>query len=326
MKRILTGLQPSGELTLGNLIGSIAQMVAMQEEYDSFLFVADMHAITVTQDPKMLQERIIKNVALYLACGIDPKKNTIFLQHENPYHANLSWVLECNTYFGEASRMTQFKDKSAKKENVTVGLFTYPILMAADIILYDADYVPVGEDQRQHVEIARDIAERFNSKYGKTFTVPAPLIPKDGAKIMDLQNPTKKMSKSAENPKGVILLLDDPEVAKKKIMSAVTDSLSTVKYDPENQPGISNLITIYNCLTKKSIPEIEEEFKDANYGTFKKAVAEVVAALLTDIQAKYQKMIDEKIIDKVLDEGREKTKKLAEAKVKEVFEKVGLRR
>lgn len=326
MKRILTGLKPSGELTLGSYIGSIRQMVEMQEKYDSFLFVADLHALTVYQDPKELKDRIKKMVALYIACGINPSKNTIYLQSENMYHTNLAWILECNTYMGEASRMTQYKDKTSKGENVSVGLFTYPILMAADIILYDTDYVPVGVDQKQHVELARDLAGRFNHRYGDTFVIPEPIVPESGAKIMDLQNPTKKMSKSDETYKGVILLLDDPEVAKKKIMSAVTDSIGKIHYDVENQPGISNLMTIYHCFTNKSITEIEEEFRDANYGVFKREVAEVVASFLRDIQAKYHQILDEKIVDQALDDGKNKTMLIAQSKVKEVFEKVGLGR
>ena len=233
MKKILTGLQPSGELTIGNLIGSINQMKKYQDEYESYMFVPDLHSITVPQDPKLLHERIKKNIALYIACGIDPEKNTIYLQSDNLYHANLSWILECHTYIGEASRMTQFKDKSSKGENISVGLFTYPVLMASDILLYDADFVPVGVDQKQHVELARDIAIRFNNKYGQTFTVPECLMPKVGAKIMDLQEPTKKMSKSDETYKGVILLLDDEKTIRKKIMSAVTDSESKVYYDKD---------------------------------------------------------------------------------------------
>ena len=241
MKKILTGLQPSGELTIGNLIGGINQMVKYQDEYDSYIFVPDLHAITVPQDPTILHERIRKNIALYIACGINPDKNTIYLQSDNLYHANLSWILECNTYMGEASRMTQFKDKSSKGENISVGLFTYPILMASDILLYDADYVPVGVDQKQHVELARNLAERFNNRYGDTFIVPEPLVGKVGAKVYSLQNPTKKMSKSEDNPKGTIDLLDEPAVARKKIMSAVTDSLGVIRFDPENQPGLANL-------------------------------------------------------------------------------------
>ena len=228
MKKILTGLQPTGVITLGNYIGSIKQMVENQDKYDSYMFVADMHAITVPQDPKLLHKRIRELLALYLACGIDPTKNKIFLQSENEYHANVSWMLECNTYYGELSRMTQFKDKSLKNVNFTSGLLTYPILMAADILIYDIDYVPVGKDQKQHVELARDIAERFNKKYGEIFKKPEAMISENVRQINDLQDPTKKMSKSSENTKGTIFLLDDIEVTKKKIMSATTDSESII--------------------------------------------------------------------------------------------------
>ena len=326
MKRILTGLKPSGELTLGSLIGCINQMVKLQEEYDSFMFVPDMHAITVKQDPKMLRERIRKNVALYLACGVDPDKNTIYLQSENLYHANLSWVLECTTYMGEASRMTQYKDKSSKGENVTVGLFTYPILMAADILLYDADYVPVGIDQKQHVELARDIALRFNKTYGDTFKMPETMISDVGVKIMDLQEPTKKMSKSDETYKGVILLLDDEKTIRKKIMSAVTDSDNKIYYDKDNKPGVSNLLTIYSSLKNISIEEAEDYFKDYNYGNFKKEVADLVVSVLSNIQTKYNEIINGTILDDILDKGREKTCEIAKEKTLDVFRKVGLGR
>ena len=326
MKRILTGLQPSGELTLGNYIGGIKGTIERQDKYESFIFVPDMHAITVKQDRELLKERIKKNVALYLACGVDPEKNVIYLQSENLYHANLSWVLECNTYIGEASRMTQYKDKSSKGENVTVGLFTYPVLMAADILLYDSDYVPVGVDQKQHVELARNIAERFNKNYGETFVVPEPLIPKVGAKIMDLQNPTKKMSKSDDTYKGVILLLDEEKVIRKKIMSAVTDSESKVYYDPKNKPGISNLLTIYSSLKEINIKEAEEHFKDYNYGNLKKEVADLVVEKLLIIQDKYNKLINSPEIDKILDRGKEITNNIAKKKLEEVFNKVGLGR
>lgn len=324
MKRILTGLQPSGELTLGNYIGGIKQSINYQNEYDSFIFVPDMHAITVPQDSKLLKERIKKNVALYIACGIDPDKNTIYLQSDNLYHANLSWALECNTYIGEASRMTQFKDKSSKGENISVGLFTYPILMASDILLYDADYVPVGVDQKQHVELTRDIAIRFNNKYGETFKIPEPMIAKVGAKIMDLQEPTKKMSKSSDNPKGIILLLDDLEVARKKIMSAVTDSVGKINYDLENQPGISNLITIYSVLTNTKIEEVVDKFRDENYGTFKKAVADVVVSELSKIQTKYNEIMSSNLVDEVLESGKNKTVEIAKAKYEIVREKLGI--
>lgn len=326
MKRILTGLKPSGELTLGSLIGCINQMVKLQDEYDSFMFVPDMHAITVKQDPKMLRERIKKNVALYLACGVDPNKNTIYLQSENLYHANLSWVLECTTYMGEASRMTQYKDKSSKGENVTVGLFTYPILMAADILLYDADYVPVGIDQKQHVELARNIALRFNNTYGNTFKMPEPMMSEVGIKIMDLQDPTKKMSKSDETYKGVILLLDDEKIIRKKIMSAVTDSDNKIYYDKDNKPGVSNLLTIYSSLKNISIEEAEDYFKDYNYGNFKKEVADVVVSVLSNIQDKYNEIINSSMLDDILDKGREKTCEIAKEKTLDVFKKVGLGR
>lgn len=326
MKRILTGLKPSGELTLGSLIGCINQMVKLQDEYDSFMFVPDMHAITVKQDPKMLRERIRKNVALYLACGVDPDKNTIYLQSENLYHANLSWVLECTTYMGEASRMTQYKDKSSKGENVTVGLFTYPILMAADILLYDADYVPVGIDQKQHVELARDIALRFNKTYGDTFKMPEPMMSDVGVKIMDLQEPTKKMSKSDETYKGVILLLDDEKTIRKKIMSAVTDSDNKIYYDKDNKPGVSNLLTIYSSLKNISIEEAEDYFKNYNYGNFKKEVADLVVSVLSNIQTKYNEIINGTMLDDILDKGREKTCEIAKEKTLDVFRKVGLGR
>ena len=326
MKRILTGLQPTGVITLGNYVGAIRKMKQLQDEYDSFIFVADMHAITIPQDREQLPKNIRSLVALYLACGIDPKKNTIYIQSENIYHANVSWMLECNSYYGELSRMTQFKDKSRKNANFTVGLLTYPVLMAADIIIYDADYVPVGVDQKQHVELARDIAIRFNKKYGDTFKVPDFYYTDTEVKIMDLQDPTKKMSKSAENPKGVIKLLDDLDDVRKKIMKAATDSESIVRFDPENKPGVSNLMGIYASLTYKSMEEIEEEFKDQNYGTFKKAVADVVCAELEKIQTRYYEILNGTELDRILDEGREKTLAMAKEKYEMMKKKIGLYR
>ena len=326
MKRILTGLQPTGVITLGNYVGAIRKMKQLQDEYDSFIFVADMHAITIPQDREQLPKNIRSLVALYLACGIDPKKNTIYIQSENIYHANVSWMLECNSYYGELSRMTQFKDKSRKNANFTVGLLTYPVLMAADIIIYDADYVPVGVDQKQHVELARDIAIRFNKKYGDTFKVPDFYYTDTEVKIMDLQDPTKKMSKSAENPKGVIKLLDDIDDVRKKIMKAATDSESIVRFDPENKPGVSNLMGIYAALTYKSMEEIEEEFKDQNYGTFKKAVADVVCAELEKIQTRYYEILNGTELDRILDEGREKTLAMAKEKYEMMKKKIGLYR
>ena len=326
MKKVLTGLQPTGVITLGNYIGAIKQMVKYQEEYESYIFIADLHAITIEQDPKELKERVKSLVALYLACGIDEKKNTIFIQSENEYHANLSWLLECNAYFGELSRMHQFKEKSKNKENFTAGLFTYPVLMAADILLYDVDYVPVGIDQKQHVELARDLAERFNKKYGKTFKIPEPLMTESGTKIMDLVTPDKKMSKSNPNQKGVIRLLDDEKTIRKKIMGATTDSETIVKYDPENKPGISNLINIYISLTGLSIKEVEEKFKDKNYGEFKREVADVTVEKLTDIQNKYNKLINSDKLNKILDKGLENARSIACAKYMEAKEKIGLNR
>lgn len=326
MKRILTGLQPTGVITLGNYVGAIRKMKQLQDEYDSFIFVADMHAITIPQDREQLPKNIRSLVALYLACGIDPKKNTIYIQSENIYHANVSWMLECNSYYGELSRMTQFKDKSRKNANFTVGLLTYPVLMAADIIIYDADYVPVGVDQKQHVELARDIAIRFNKKYGDTFKVPDFYYTDTEVKIMDLQDPTKKMSKSAENPKGVIKLLDDLDDVRKKIMKAATDSESIVRFDPENKPGVSNLMGIYAALTYKSMEEIEEEFKGQNYGTFKKAVADVVCAELEKIQTRYYEILNGTELDRILDEGREKTLAMAKEKYEMMKKKIGLYR
>ena len=326
MKKILTGLKPTGDLTLGNYIGAIKQMLKYQDMYDSHIFIADMHSITIPQDPVELRERIRSLVNIYLACGIDPKKNKIFIQSENEYHANISWLLECSTYYGELSRMTQFKDKSKKNQNFTSGLLTYPVLMAADILAYDVDYVPVGIDQKQHVELARDIAERFNKKYGETFKMPQPLISKEGTKITDLQDPTKKMSKSAENKKGVILLLDDLDVIRKKIMSATTDSEMLVKYDPENKPGISNLINIYISLTGKSIEETEKEFEGSNYGTFKKAVADVVCEFVGGVQERYNALQNGTEVDKILDEGRDYMRPIAKAKFEDMRKKMGLGR
>lgn len=326
MKKLLTGLQPSGELTLGSLIGGISGSIKNQDLFDSYIFVPDMHAITVEQDPNLLRERIRKNVALYMAAGLDPKKNTFYIQSENLYHANLSWILECTTYIGEASRMTQFKEKSKNKENVSVGLFTYPILMASDILLYDADVVPTGIDQKQHVELARNLAERFNKKYGDTFKIPEPLIPKIGAKIKDLQDPTKKMSKSATNHKGIIYLLDDETTIRKKIMSAVTDSEGKVYFDEDKKPGISNLLTIYSYFKNISIKETEEYFKDYNYGNLKKEVADILVENLTKIQDKYNQIINSEELDKILDEGKRITNEYAKKKYEEIRKKVGLGR
>lgn len=326
MKKILTGLQPTGIITLGNYIGAIKQMAKYQDMYESYLFIADLHSITIPQDPNELSKNIRSLLALYLACGIDPKKNKIFIQSENLYHANISWLLECNTYYGELSRMTQFKDKSKKNANFTSGLLTYPVLMASDILIYDVDYVPVGIDQKQHVELARDIAIRFNKKFGETFKIPEPLMTTEGTKIMDLVDPTKKMSKSSDNPKGVIRILDEPEVIRKKIMSATTDSDTIIKFDPENKPGISNLINIYASLSNKKIDEVENLFANKKYGELKKEVADLVIEELTKIQSRYYELINSKELDQILDDGIKFTSEIAKKKYELMKNKMGLHR
>lgn len=326
MKKVLTGLQPTGVITLGNYIGAIKQMVKYQDDYESYLFIADMHAITIPQDKLELKNNIRSLLALYLACGIDPNKNIIYIQSENEYHTNLSWILECNTYFGELSRMTQFKDKSTKNENFSAGLFTYPVLMTADILLYDIDYVPVGQDQKQHVEIARDIAIRFNKKYGDTFVIPEPLMTKEGLKILDLVDPTKKMSKSSTNQKGVIRLLDNLDDIRKKIQGATTDSDNKIYFDMENKPGISNLINIYVSIKYVSIDEAVEHFKNYNYKDFKNEVADAVVDFISNIQEKYNRFLNGNLIDEILDKGKEITRNIAKKKYEEVKEKIGLGR
>lgn len=325
MKRCLSGIKPTGKLTLGNYIGAIRQFVALQDEYEMFIFIANLHAITVAQDAKELKQNTKDLVALYLACGLDPEKVTLFLQSDVKEHAELGWILTCHSYMGELNRMTQYKDKIAKGEkNITAGLFTYPSLMAGDIIMYDADVVPVGVDQKQHVELCRDIVDRFNNAYGETFVSPTPMTPKVGAKIMDLQDPTKKMSKSEDNPKGAIALLDEPAVARKKIKSAVTDSIGIVQYDVENQPGIANLLTIQSCLTGQPIDEIVKQFEGKGYGDFKTCVGETVFDFLTDLQAKYKEILASKTIEKTLEEGAQKAGYVARKKMYKVKKKLGL--
>lgn len=323
-KRILTGLKPTGEITLGNYIGAISQMVKMQEEYDSYLFVADLHALTIPQDPQVLHERIKRFIAMYIACGIDSEKNTIYVQSENEYIPAMSYLLECTTYYGEASRMIQFKEKSKQNANFSVGLLTYPILMTADILYCDADYVPVGIDQKQHVEIARNIAERFNRNYGETFVLPEPLISRSGTKIKDLKDPSKKMSKSEENPQGVISMFDAPEDITKKIMKATTDSDNQVKFDEENKPGISNLLNIASIITNTPVSEIEKQFEGKGYGDFKKYVAEVTSSHIASIQNRYNELINSSKLDEILNKGIEKSRKLAKEKYDLMKEKMGV--
>ena len=325
MKRMLSGIKPTGQLTLGNYIGALKNFVSYQDDYEMIVFIANLHCITEYQDPKELRKNLTDAVALYLACGLDPNKATIFLQTDVKEHAQLGYIMACNTYLGELNRMTQFKDKTQKGEkNLTAGLYTYPCLMAADILLYDADYVPVGEDQKQHVELTRDLAERFNNKYSETFVVPQPLIAKVGARIMSLSDPSKKMSKSDEANKGCIYLLDDLNVARKKIMSAVTDSLGKIQLDKENQPGLYNLIEIASSLTNRSMQDIADEFKDEGYGKLKAYVADVVCNELEKIQTRYKEILESKQIESVLAEGAEKASYMAKKKLAKVEKKIGL--
>mgnify|MGYP005754390529 FL=1 len=326
MKKILTGLKPTGELTLGNYIGAIKQMKQLQDQYDSYLFVADLHALTIPQNPSDLRRRIRDFLALYIACGIDSNKNLIYLQSENEFIPAISWLLECSTYYGEASRMIQFKEKSKQHSNFSVGLLTYPVLMAADILYADIDLVPVGIDQKQHVELARDIAIRFNKNYGDTFVIPEALISETGTKIKDLKDPTKKMSKSEENPNGVILMLDEEKAIRKKIMGATTDSEMSVHFDEEKKPGISNLMNIYAALKEKTIDEIEAEFQGENYGTFKKKVADAVVETLLLIQERYHELLHSNELDHILDQGIAKSREIAKNKYQDMAKKMGLER
>ena len=322
-KRIFSGIQPSGNLTLGSYMGAIKNWVALQDEYDCLYCIVDMHAITVRQVPADLRRRSLEQLAQYLACGLDPKKNIMFIQSHVPQHAELSWVLGCYTQFGELSRMTQFKDKAAKHaDNITAGLFTYPVLMAADILLYQADAVPVGEDQKQHVELCRDIATRFNYVYGDTFTLPEPFIPKMGARIMSLGDPTSKMSKS--DPDGCVFLLDKPEDIMRKFKRAVTDCDTAVRFDPQEKPGISNLLTVYCTATGKTVEEAEEEFCGQGYGIFKPAVGEAVVELLRPIREETTRLLaDKAYLESVYKDGAERAQALAVQTLRKVYKKVG---
>lgn len=324
MERMLSGIKPTGRLHLGNYIGAISQFVKYQDEYEMYIFIANQHAITVPTDPKALRQNTKDLIALYLAAGLDPEKCTLFLQSDVDAHVKLGWVFTCLTYMGELQRMTQYKDKTAKGETgITDGLFTYPCLMAADILLYDADYVPVGQDQKQHVELTRHLAERFNNRYSETFVVPQPLETKVGKKIFSLQDPTKKMSKSETDTKGTIDLLDDPAVARKKIMSAVTDSVGIIQYDPENQPGLANLLTIQSVLANEPIEDIVKRYEGKGYGELKKEIGQTVFDFLTDLQAKYKKIIESNVIDQILEEGAKKASYVANKKIRKVYKKIG---
>ena len=324
-KIIFSGIQPSGNLTLGNYLGAVKNWVKLQEEYTCYYCVVDLHAITVRQDATALRQRCLDVLSLLLASGLDPQKNIMYFQSHVSSHAELAWVLNCYTYIGELSRMTQFKEKSARHEdNVNSGLFTYPVLMAADILLYDTDLVPVGSDQKQHLEITRDIAIRFNNLYGDVFTVPEPYIPKMGARVMSLQEPDKKMSKSDENENAYIAMLDAPDVIARKVKRAVTDSDNTIRYT-EEKPGVSNLISIYGAVTGKSVEETEAEFEGKGYGDFKNAVAEAVVEELRPLQERYKKIrADKQYLNAIMKEGAEHAYRNSQKVMRKVYKKVGL--
>ncbi|RYM48966.1 tryptophan--tRNA ligase [Serratia proteamaculans] len=324
---VFSGAQPSGELTIGNYMGALRQWEKMQDDYDCIYCIVDLHAITVRQDAEKLRKATLDTLALYLACGIDPQKSTIFVQSHVPEHTQLSWVLNCYTYFGELSRMTQFKDKSTRyAENINAGLFSYPVLMAADILLYQTNQVPVGEDQKQHLELSRDIGQRFNSLYGDVFKVPEPFIPKSGARVMSLQEPTKKMSKSDDNRNNVIGLLEDPKAVAKKIKRAMTDSEEppVVRYDVVNKAGVSNLLDILSGVTGKSIAQLEAEFEGQMYGHLKGAVADAVSGMLGELQERYHRFRnDEALLQQVMRDGAAKARARAQETLAKVYQAVG---
>ena len=325
-KRIFSGMQPTGFLTLGNYLGAMRNWVALQDEYDCVYSVVDLHSLTVRNEAKDLRQRRLSLLAQYIACGLDPEKNILFMQSHVSAHAELCWIRSCYTYMGELSRMTQFKEKAAKQQdNINAGLFTYPILMAADILLYQTDLVPVGEDQKQHLELSRDIAERFNGIYGNVFKVPEPYIPKVGARIMSLQDPGSKMSKSDENANSYILLLDPPETIMRKFKRAVTDSEAVIRYDVKNKPGVSNLMSIYSSVTGKTLEQIENEFEGKGYGDFKTAVGEAVVETLRPIQEEYNKLMESKdYLQDLMKKGAEAAGRIAGKTLSKVYRKIGL--
>ena len=327
-KVMLSGIKPTGDLTLGSYLGAIKNWAERAEQYDCYYFMADLHALTTRNSPADLRRRTLEQLAQYVACGLDPQKNTLFLQSHVPAHAELGWVLNCYTMFGELSRMTQFKDKSAKNaDNINGGLFTYPALMAADILLYQPDYVPVGDDQKQHVELTRDVAQRFNNLYGETFRVPEPWIPKVGARIMDLLEPTSKMSKSDEIGNGRVCLMDKPDDIMRKFKRAVTDSETgrCVYFDPEKKPGVANLMQIYSACTGKTFEEIETEFDGKGYGAFKPAVGEAVVELLRPIREEAEHILrDKAYLEGIYRDGAERASRVAERTLRKVYKKVGL--
>ena len=322
---ILSGITPTGILTIGHLTGALKNWVELQDKYEAYYMIADMHAITVRQEAADLRKRTLDTAAMFIAAGIDPERSTLFIQSHVPEHAQLAWVLNTFTGFGECSKMTQFKDKSAKHaDTVNVGLFAYPVLMAADILLYQADLVPVGEDQKQHLELSRNLAQRFNFHYSETFKMPEPYIPKVGARIMSLQDPTNKMSKSDENEKSIIFLNESADVVRNKIKRAVTDSGAEVKYDTTNKPGVSNLMTLYSIATGRSFAEIEAEFAGKGYGDFKPAVADAVADYLTPIRERFEEVRNDKNkLNEYLAIGADKARKAARRTLSKVYKKIG---
>jgi tryptophanyl-tRNA synthetase len=325
MKRVFSGVQPSGNLTIGNYLGALKQFVELQNEAEAFYCVVDLHAITVPQDPEELRKRSREIAQIYLACGVDPAKSTVFIQSHVKEHSELGWLLQTASYMGELNRMTQYKDKSEGKANVTVGLYTYPVLMAADILLYDTTHVPVGDDQKQHIELTRDIAERFNNRFGKTFVIPEPQIQKFGARIMSLTEPNKKMSKSAENEKSRIAILESPATFKKKIMSAVTDTDNEIRFDEANKPGVSNLLGLYSLFTGLGIDATVAHFQGQGYGTLKKELVEVMTDKLGTIQARYQELSqDPAELDRILAASAERARVIAEQTVNRVKDAMGL--
>ncbi|WP_088033368.1 tryptophan--tRNA ligase [Evansella clarkii] len=326
MKTIFSGIQPSGTLTLGNYLGAMKHFVELQNENNCYFCIVDQHAITVPQDRMELRKNIRSLAALYLAVGIDPEKSTLFIQSEVPAHSQLGWIMQCASYIGELERMTQFKDKSEGKEAVSASLLTYPPLMAADILLYKTDIVPVGEDQKQHLELTRDLAERFNKKYNDIFTIPEVKIPKVGARIMSLTDPEKKMSKSNPNPKSFISMLDDEKQIVKKIKSAVTDSENEVRYDKENKSGVSNLLTIYSLCSGLTIEELEKKYAGKGYGDFKADTAEAVVSVLAPIQKRYFELLESEELDKALDYGAEKAGRTARKMLEKAERAMGLGR
>ncbi len=327
-KRVLSGIQPTSDsFHLGNYLGAVKQWVELQDGHDAFYCIVDLHALTVETDPALMRKRTLVSAAQLLALGISPEKSTLFVQSQVPEHNQLAWIMECITGFGEASRMTQFKDRTAKggSDSTKVGVFTYPMLMAADILLYQADLVPVGEDQRQHIELTRDLADRFNSRYGATFNIPNGFILKQGAKIYDLQNPTAKMSKSADSASGLIEILDTPEVNAKKIKSAVTDAGREINFDEKEKPGVSNLLTIHSALSGQSIPELENHFAGKGYGDLKGEVADVVVEYLKPIREKTLELLaDESHLLKMLSTGAAKAREVASTTLSKTYSKLGL--